>query len=352
MLVVILGAGASFDSSPRFPPPPPGQASTGAFEPYRPPLTIDLFNQDRPQFEFIQRYGPAQALVRPIQRRLQSEPNLERILGEFEQQVEQYPVRRGQLLAMQFYLRDYLTDCSDHWWRIHSGVTTYAEFVDSINSYSHRKAEQVCLITFNYDTLLDRSLESQHIRDLSTTDGYIAPHGPWYVKVHGSVNWKRVTDRSSAGVLNPPADEVIRALGAPDLRPPSPEFVVDSDEWAWAPKGSLPNYLAPALAIPVEEKTEQNFEIPSKHLAMMKDALAHATRILIVGWRASENHFNEILRSHNQGLNVPFTLVCGEGRAGETIDNLKHLGFVNFQDMSSGFTGFVESGQLEEFLSS
>jgi hypothetical protein len=65
-----------------------------------------------------------------------------------------------------------------------------------------------------------------------------------------------------------------------------------------------------------------------------------------------EGHFNEIFKTHKPGLNVPFRVVCGDGRAGVTIDNLKNLGFVNIRDTSSGFTSFVKDNGLHEFLSS
>src|SRR6516164_674409 len=60
----------------------------------------------------------------------------------------------------------------------------------------------------------------------------------------------------------------------------------------------------------------------------------------------------KILKTHKPGLNVPFMVVCGDGRAGVTIDNLKNLGFVNIRDTSSGFTSFVKDNGLHEFLSS
>jgi hypothetical protein len=145
----------------------------GPQEQSRPPLTLDLFNQHREQFSFLERYGPAQGVVRPIQRQLVTEPNLEQILGQLQDEVESYRQRNLQLMAIKFYLRDYLDDCSQRWWSEHSGVTTYAEFVDQVNRYSRAKAEQVCYVSLNYDTRLDRTLEAHSLRNLTTIDGYI-----------------------------------------------------------------------------------------------------------------------------------------------------------------------------------
>lgn len=140
MLLVILGAGASYDSSPRNPTPLDRSASPSlqplrSFLPSdgnRPPLVGELFDQHRPQFPFIARYPAASAIVGTIQRRIHEE-NLEHILGELQLEEGSYPDRKLHLMAIRFYLRDFLRDCSERWWESHDSVTVYSEFVDRLN---------------------------------------------------------------------------------------------------------------------------------------------------------------------------------------------------------------------------
>lgn len=319
-------------------------------EAHRPPLTLALFDRNRVQYRFIGDYGAASGLVRPIQRRLAKEKNLERVLGDLQKEATEDPYRNFQLLAVKFYLRDFIADSSRQWWKSHETVTTYAEFVDQIRAYSYKKAQNVCYVTFNWDLLLDWTLEVTGLRDLSTTDGYIASNGPWYIKVHGSVNWKRVTGLTTRSPLsaNEAMDHVYRH-GALDS---NLGYIVNSDPyWARQIAAGEPNLvLLPAIAIPVEHKDNSHFEMPEGHREVMLDSIRHATKILTIGWRGSEEHFNDLLKNNISGPDIPITTVCGTGNAGETIKNLKSLGFQNIRDSSCGFNEFVENGGLIDFL--
>ena len=352
MLLVILGAGASFDSSPTIPPPP--GPTPPEWEQARPPLTYDLFNDRRHQYHFLARYPAASGIVRRIQRRIEADENLERILWELQTEANSYPQRLLQLLAIRFYLRDYLADCSGRWYQQHDTVTTYAEFVDQINRHSTLTGEEVTYVTFNYDTLLDKTLEAHCLRNLRTIDGYLAPGGPAYIKVHGSVNWRRQTGvRGSESMGTGPTEVIAQAIEIDQTNNEDGYLVLESES-NWTSKiggGQGPAYVdVPAIAIPVERKTERNFEMPTSHRQALQSALKRASRILVIGWRGSEEHFNELLKAHNRGLAVPITVVCGTGGAGPTVENLKSLGFEKITDASCGFTDFVERGLLHGFL--
>ena len=49
--------------------------------------------------------------------------------------------------------------------------------------------------------------------------------------------------------------------------------------------------IFPALAIPVEGKDE--FSCPKRHVERLRNLLAGASRIMTIGWRATEAHFLE-----------------------------------------------------------
>ena len=54
--------------------------------------------------------------------------------------------------------------------------------------------------------------------------------------------------------------------------------------------------IIPAIAIPVQTKTEETFEWPIAHQLQFEQVLPHVTKILIVGWQAKEAHFLKLLR--------------------------------------------------------
>lgn len=350
MLLVILGAGASFDSSPLYPPTSRGEMRGGNVEDARPPLTLDLFNPNRTQSELLLNYPMASAVVDRLRKEVAAGGNLERSLATLQTESDAYAPRRLHLMAVRFYLRDFLRDCSLRWWKLHSASTTYSQFVDEVNQHS----PDVCYVTFNYDTLLDSTLQSLRLRNLDTIDGYVAPGGPLYVKVHGSVNWRRrIVDLPTPNNGTMSASAVMDSLSV-DVSDTGGIYEVEAnpDWWGWRKSDDSQFTMElPALAIPVEAKLTSNFETPRPHLGVLAQAIHAASRVLVVGWRASEPHFAQILLANKPGLALPFTLVCGPDGS-ETDKNLRALGFVDVADTHMGFSEFVVGGHLRAFLES
>lgn len=54
--------------------------------------------------------------------------------------------------------------------------------------------------------------------------------------------------------------------------------------------------VVPAIAIPVQTKTDDTFDWPDSHRAYLKQLLPQVTKILIIGWRRKEAHFLNLLR--------------------------------------------------------
>jgi hypothetical protein len=163
MLLVIFGAGASYDSVLHLPPPLPGDiratnakliALYGLYEQFRPPLANQLFD-DRSLFvEVMQNY----AAFKPLVNLLRGDIQVESRLAKFEEEAETYPTRKGQLAAIRYYLHEMLWKCQDNWRQQHRGITNYVTFVDAIDRWRHENNEQVCFVTFNYETMLEESL--------------------------------------------------------------------------------------------------------------------------------------------------------------------------------------------------
>jgi hypothetical protein len=122
VLLVVFGAGASFDSVPHLPPPAPPseggavqnnwtpvkEVTVAPHEFVRPPLANQLFDT-RPIFvDLMEKFKDCQPLV-PLLR--QSGTSIEKKLAEFREQAMAFPPLRRSLAAVQYYLHFALWHC-------------------------------------------------------------------------------------------------------------------------------------------------------------------------------------------------------------------------------------------------
>ena len=108
--------------------------------------------------------------------------------------------------------------------------------------------------------------------------------------------------------------------------------------------------LFPALAIPVE--TKRHHECPDDHLEALQACLPKITKLLLIGWRASEVPFLQLLAKNLQrDLFVMAVTESGDGQ--KVIDKLKGAGitgkFLSFN--GGGFSAYVLSQEVAGFLS-
>ena len=140
MLMVIFGAGASYDSARSFPPPEP-RAVTQSFgiqsptpdegEAWRPPLASELFHDSKQRFgDIVARYPR----LHPILGRLREPLNgksVEEELQSLQDEAEAYPEGKRQLLSVRYYLRDLLAEVTENWLK-RTHLTNYAPLIDQI----------------------------------------------------------------------------------------------------------------------------------------------------------------------------------------------------------------------------
>ena len=155
MLLVIVGAGASFDSAQgRF-----GLDSTALVpairDRNRPPLAKALFAENDEYTTLLDQYRSAAPIVLRVRMALAADGVLEQVLEEIRAETDAYPARRQQLLAVQFYLRSLLRNCSLNWMRDLGGVTNYAALAAVVESVRVPRGGSVTYVSFNYDNLLE-----------------------------------------------------------------------------------------------------------------------------------------------------------------------------------------------------
>jgi hypothetical protein len=342
-LLVIFGAGASFDSFSSIPPTHP---AVGWDVEWRPPLAQQLF-QNRPHFrEAISDYPKCRILVPKLEPAANT--TVEQVLGRLLEESAGDEERFRQLASIRFYLRRIIWECGRHWLDLAKGVSNYKTLVDSIRHYS---TGDVCFVTFNYDTMLEDALQTvgQSFRRIPD---YV--HCRYKViKLHGSVNWVRpVNTEDFDNVVARQTDLEV----AHEMIEKGTELEFTGElEIADGPiskKGD--RALFPAIAIPTEAK--KKFECPDEHVEYLKSFLRNVSRIAVIGWRAAEKEFLQLLCQQLE--TAPQVVVAGSNMAGskKIKDKLVSAGIKgigkdheNIILADGGFSGFVRVG-ADDFL--
>lgn len=350
MLMVIFGAGASYDSAQAFPIADNPKGGNGG--PWRPPLANDLFRDRHEAFgDLIRKYNKLTRIL-PYLRGPTSERTVEQILESLQEQGRNYPERQRELAAVKFYLADLLMEVTNRWVERTNGITNYAPLLDEILRLDN-SGEEICLVTFNYDLLLERALISfRDFREKGPED-FLTSHPRLKIfKLHGSVNWSRTV--GAAGALYAPNQIIEQA----DSLVPSDRFVPANAAREYG-AGRRYGSVFPAIAIPVQTKTSNHFECPLAHREYLVGMLPRITKILIIGWQAREAHFLQILHRQLPRLRSIMVVGANEDDAGAT---LKHfIGEIGYGGLAyrqtvfvaqGGFTNFVISHEGEQFLAS
>lgn len=346
--MVIFGAGASYDS---FAKAPPGTVLFGD-SPYqrpvvgRPPLARELFD-----VRFADDYRLFKKCQPLIQRLQRPEDSVENVLERFQSE-ERRPARRVQLVAVRYYLNRMLARCQSVWTdQVTQGVTNYQTMLDQIET--HRvENEKICLVTFNYDTLLERAIIDSIGAPLNTINDYIASDYK-VIKPHGSINWAHpIRDfRSHRGNSQDLISDILANVPPLDVDAGSYETVTE-DPFQRDPTRPL----FPALALPVEHK--QRYECPQEHFKVLEQCLREVTKISIVGWRAIESNFlDTLVKGISKRVRVKVVSGTDEG-ANEVVARLSDKWRVvgkgaNISAVKPpGFSNFIFSSEWEDFVKS
>jgi hypothetical protein len=332
MLLVILGAGSSFDSHPTSLP----RQHTGV-DNARPPLAAGLFDEAR--FGEIGRSHPAAV---PLFTRLRQAPNQGRSI---EQELEliadesgQHPRLRRQLLALRGYLADVIRASQNTWLGVTRDITTFLGLLAEIDNWADETKSEVCFVTFNYDTLLEEALTREIGLTFSDMDSYVTHARYRLFKVHGSIDWWRLVTNVSGTPENSAADiEFTDSYVVGRKKPQYPQSGTDHVQ---------------AIAIPTETKSA--FECPAEHMTRLRQVLPQTDRTLPIGWRGAEQHFLAEWKAHSPD-GIGLLQVVDGGAASASLQNLQ-VGLGNKLDRAridtydGGFTQFLSQGGIGSFL--
>jgi hypothetical protein len=217
------------------------------------------------------------------------------------------------------------------------------------------------LLTFNYDPLLDDAVERSLRVDLSRIEYFVTGRPDLvYTKLHGSADWRRVvagkprrSGTIGATALIGAADDlkftpefIIAGVDARKKRPRSEDFTIRSGEYP----NVTERVTFPALALPLRSKT--TFACPLSHIEAVRRALGETTKLLVVGWRAQEQHFlAEWERTGSKKIRAD--IVCGSAGGAEAVaQRLRAAGIDgDLRTFGLGFTDYVRSNALRALLS-
>ena len=364
MLLVVLGAGASYDSVPTY---PPGSQESWARENRVPlpghmgdrlPLADELFDfARRPEFAQEASYFPQCQPILPYLENRESGLTVERELQRLQDEATGYPKRHIQLAAIRYYLCSVIFGCERRW-HDHNVAKTMNQktLLDQIEQW-RKPDECVCLVTFNYDRMLEEALSTVGV-EIQTLPDYIASDSYKLVKLHGSTNWAREVDASKAVEVNPSIANTL-AGGQPwpiiNAIIDHAEIIDITQEYQLLSHSEHPtstlgrSSLFPAIAIPIETKSE--YECPNEHLEALLAFALQVDKLLVVGWRGAEIHFLQTLAAEVQQDIQGLVVTESSYASNETIDRLQQSGIKGeYRAFGNGFTDFIAKREAEQLL--
>jgi hypothetical protein len=358
MLLTIFGAGASYDSVDLDVVPSMRNAVRHNTQ-FRPPLANQLFDE-RPEFvDAMNEYSQMSAIVPRLRRAAESGLAIETQLRDIQTEADSFPPRRSHLMALEFYLSEILDGPVRQWIRAAGRATNYAELIDQI--LRNTRDNPSLFVTFNYDRMLENAFTDvlgwEFSRSLLS---YIAG-GFALIKPHGSVNWAQVLQDTE--ILQ---DRINRAVGVfhhspggiaiSDVINQAASLPFQDGRIIFRPDRGVPNLdpWHPAIAIPLDRS--KTFVCPRSHLDRLNHDLEHVSRILIIGWRAAEQHFLNVLQARlpkNRPLSL--CIVDKDDGAEATHWNLQApmrqiITFDPVELHAGGFSEFVRQGKVLEWL--
>jgi hypothetical protein len=279
---------------------------------------------------------------------------VEQILEEkrsLEKNHRYWPQRQRELAAIRFYLQQAIWSSEvamvDHAAR----VSNYTSLIGYIEEF-RQSEEPVILMTFNYDTLIERAL-SLHFDDFNfkAINDYVTRPAYKLFKLHGSVNWGHPIEDDARLNAHQSAETLRNAIIdlADDIRYKDNQFVV-LDE----PRVAVNNWINfPAISIPVQQKS--HFSCPQEWLPLLDTLLDGVSDLLVIGWRGAEEHFLErVVPVLNKNADFHLSVVSQTGTsANETATRLQRAGLKPAQKsrlFGGGFTNFISSGDVKKFL--
>jgi hypothetical protein len=298
----------------------------------------------------MERFGDCRAHIPALQRHGVA---VEQELAKLQSQAVDYPKAHSELASILYYIRYAIHGCAERWRLHHSGITNYVTLLREIDRWRHQHDDRVLFVTFNYDTMLESAIEQTLKLAIGSVSQYVSDPNYRLIKLHGSTNWGRIVDIAREEYVPYPRGQNI---SDPGLVSRSQNKLIsdaqkvtqrlsDRFEIIRATEILLLNdeLLFPAIALPIDKKDD--FSCPYDHVKALAEWIPEVTKIMTIGWRATETKFLDMLGNRITGLKgTPDVLIVSE-KDSSANETLKNLGARNTQGDSqlfvNGFSGLI-----------
>jgi hypothetical protein len=342
MLMVIFGAGASYDSVSE-------ETMKSMPLEYRPPLARDLFENRVPFSHALTQYPYISSVVGRLRRLGRTGGTLEENLETLKVEGAAHEPTQWALNAMRFYLRDIIRDCGRVWQSESRGGTHYAEMVRRLDIWRVSHEGPVIFVTFNYDTLLEGALRFSLNVALNRTDQrdpglstYVSGSNYQLFKLHGSIDWEVAVPYGT--FLLSSMEEVTNELL---IRRPN---IVLTDAYAYFGQFWGEKVVAyPAIAVPTQNKSDSDFACPKLHQQTLVETLPKVTKLISIGWRGAERHFLDLMSERMTSVQDAWVVAESIDSANEAVKHLGRVGVVA-TPLGGGFSEFIEQDGLTNCL--
>jgi hypothetical protein len=317
MKIVILGAGASFDSINRF------HDEYHEAHQWRPPLGNDIFGARQNFRDIYDKYPGAKAYSHAIGAGNDIEDFFQTKWELATEKNDKYIL--SNIINTQYCLQELFYEISIQYSQ-NIGSSNYHVLMHQAYDYHLLTGEEVVFITFNYDLLLEYALLELFNEGNSLTLETYTKYPIKIFKPHGSCNWFKkfshnfikfdlhslLTLKPDLKTINDRLTDEIVVSEFPLLKPQSSEL--DYPIFCLSPElANSKNYVDcfPQLLIPIKSKDE--FVMPKEHVDLMNNYLAQCTEMLIIGWKGQEEHFLTTLQEQcgDKEINATF-VTCGD----------------------------------------
>jgi len=230
-----------------------------------------------------------------------------------------------------------------------AGVSNYTTLIGYIERF-RQSEEPVILITFNYDTLIERAL-SLHFDDFNfkAINDYIRRPAYKLFKLHGSLNWGHPIEDDARLDVHQTAERLRNVII--DL---SDSIHYENDKFAVLdePRVVVKDWLyLPAISIPVQLKS--HFSCPQEWLPHLDTLLDGVSNLLVIGWRGGEEHFlKRVVPILNKNDDFHLSIVSHtDASANESQARLQLAGLSpdRIWLYPGGFTKFISSDDVKVF---
>lgn len=345
-ILVVIGAGASFDSWPEL------VFKRSMDDDLRIPLANLLFEPKHTQNDLLNKYhlmGIASAL-RASSRLLGNEFSIENELAKINYTAikRKDPNNLEGLFKTRFYLHSLITRLTNDTIQKTSSHTVYVDLLRQLKNWIDESPDQRCvdLVVFNYDTLIEQAMETVYCFNWRVKNG-INPLSAYYqgknlkiYKPHGSINWGREIVQGEGHYVYYDTDSVISNYENIEFANSFQKISVDVFE-----NYAISKNFVPAIAIPFKGKTDFQ-ECPEEMQVKMLEATKKADKLITLGWRGADEHFTKLLK---ENTNIDDVYVVSPN-ADTHLDKI--FPHINLTSIKTKFSSFVsDTSDFENLLS-